>query len=72
MATDGTSGAVAWTKLFDPTIRHAQTMAEAMQALRPIKEKHIEGMRQRVEQEVAQLKKGRKRRNPKKPAPVSN
>jgi hypothetical protein len=34
-----------------------QTMAEAMQAMRPVLQKHMEGMRQKLELEVAQLKK---------------
>jgi uncharacterized protein len=49
-----------------------QTMTEAMQALRPIMEKQMEGLRQRVEQEVAQLKKEQAEAQSKKPAPVSN
>lgn len=49
-----------------------QTTAEAMQVLRPIMEKQMEGMRQRVEQEVAQLKKEQEDAQSKKTAPVSN
>jgi hypothetical protein len=33
-----------------------QTMAEAMQAMRPVMQKHTEEMKQRLEQQVAQLK----------------
>jgi hypothetical protein len=49
-----------------------QTMAEAMQAMRPIMEKQMDGMRQKVEQEVAQLKKEQDEAQSKKAAPVSN
>jgi uncharacterized protein len=50
-----------------------QTMAEAMQAMRPVVEKHMETMKQQLEQEVVQLKKEYKN-GPNKPAapPVSN
>jgi len=50
-----------------------QTMAEAMQAMRPVMQKHMEGMRQQVEQEVAQLKKEFKDKQGKTAgSPVSN
>jgi uncharacterized protein len=49
-----------------------QTTADAMQALRPIMEKQMDGMRQRVEQEVAELKKEYEGGQDKKTAPVAN
>jgi hypothetical protein len=50
-----------------------QTMAEAMQAMRPVMQKHMEGMRQQVEHEVAQLKKEFKDKQGKTAgSPVSN
>ena len=50
-----------------------QTMAEAMQAMRPVMQKQMESMRLRVEQEVAQLKKEYKDKQCKSAAsPVSN
>jgi hypothetical protein len=50
-----------------------QTMAEAMQAMRPVLQKHMEGMKQRLEQEVAQLKKEYKDKQGKTTeSPVSN
>jgi hypothetical protein len=50
-----------------------QTTAEAMQALRPVMQKHMETMKQQLEQEVAQLKKEYKNGQGKPAAPpVSN
>ena len=50
-----------------------QTMAEAMQAMRPVMQKHTEEMRHRLEQQVAELKKEYKDGQGKTTqAPVSN
>jgi hypothetical protein len=50
-----------------------QTMAEAMQAMRPVMERYMETTKQQIEQEVAQLKKEHKNGQGKPAAPpVSN
>ena len=49
-----------------------QTMAEAMQAMRPLLQKRTELMKQQIEQQVAELKKEYKAGQPKKAEPVSN
>jgi uncharacterized protein len=50
-----------------------QTMAESMQAIRPVMEKHMEAMKQQLELEVAQLKKEYKNGQGRPSAPpVSN
>jgi hypothetical protein len=49
-----------------------QTMAEGMQAMRPIMEKHMETMRQQIQQQVAELKKEQNRGRATKPERLSN
>lgn len=49
-----------------------QTVAEAMQAMRPVMQKQMDRVRQQIEQQVAELKKEYKASQAKKAAPVSN
>jgi len=49
-----------------------QTMAESMQAMRPIMLKHIDTMKQNVDQQLAELKREYKVGQAKKAEPVSN
>ena len=49
-----------------------QTMAESMQAMRPVMLKHIDSMKQNVDQQLAELKKEYKLGQAKKAQPVSN
>jgi uncharacterized protein len=49
-----------------------QTVAEAMQVMRPVMQKQMDKVRQQIEQQVVQLKKEYKAGQAKKAAPVSN
>jgi hypothetical protein len=49
-----------------------QTMAESMQAMRPVMLKHIDSMKQNVDQQLAELEKEYKVGQAKKAEPVSN
>ena len=49
-----------------------QTMAESMQAMRPVMLKHTDSMKQNVDQQLAELENEYKVGQAKKAAPVSN